>query len=373
MKRRPLLLAATASMLPLGGCVATKPRPTALVNNTRLSDTLKARSFKSYKEVLLVPPLNDPRGLGGRLKTELEALGYPVRLMPAERPIDGTQGTAFVIGADGWVLTCAHVVGNEKLATLTLDGQRHVADVIKSDRKADLALLKLREPLAADAAVLSFRAAERAAVMGEEVYTIGYPLSRLLGRSARMSRGQLSATAGLRDNPGEVQVSAQIHPGNSGGPLLDKDGQVIGVVNKVINPGAVQAATGGALPQNINFAIKARPVLDFLREAEPRAYGAVTYDRSSSLETASKAIARIHAGLMAPDEQRRERLEILFGPTRLPLTGSPLQPVMALLALDHETKESHFTLIVPVPSAAAMDDATFSTMMSKLREAMAAR
>ena len=49
------------------------------------------------------------------------------------------------------------------------------------------------------------------------------------------------------------------------------------------------------------------------------------------------------------------------------------RPVMALAALDHETKESHFTLIVPVPSAAAMDDATFSTMMSNLREAMAAR
>ena len=47
MKRRPLLLAATSSMLPLGGCLTTKPRPTALVNNTRLSDTLKARSFKS--------------------------------------------------------------------------------------------------------------------------------------------------------------------------------------------------------------------------------------------------------------------------------------------------------------------------------------
>ncbi len=46
---------------------------------------------------------------------------------------------------------------------------------------------------------------------------------------------------------------------------------------------------------------------------------------------------------------------------------------MALLALDHETKESHFTLIVPAPSAAALDDATFSIMMSKLREAMAAR
>ena len=47
--------------------------------------------------------------------------------------------------------------------------------------------------------------------------------------------------------------------------------------------------------------------------------------------------------------------------------------MMALAALDHETKESHFTFIVPAPSAAALDDATFSTMMSKLREAMAAR
>jgi len=92
--------------------------------------------------------------------------------------------------------------------------------------------------------------------------------------------------------------------------------------------------------------------------------------RSWPRRSAPSAIHSASCSGAAPEEQRRERLEILFGPTRLPLTGSPLQPVMALAALDHETKESHFTFIVPAPSAAALDDATFSTMMSK---AMAAR
>jgi serine protease Do len=282
MTRTFTALLVTAAVL--AGC-ATAPPP-VLVNNTRLSEAVKARSFKSYREVLLVPPRSDPRQIGPRLKSQIEAMGYQVRLMDPTKSIEAPQGTAFVVGAEGWMLTCAHVMGQEKVGTITLNGQRLLADVVKSDAKADLALLKLREPLPAGTAVLPFRTAAKPTTMGEDVFTIGYPLSRMLGNTARMSRGLLSATAGLRDNQQEVQVSAEIHPGNSGGPLLDKDGQVIGVVHKIINPAAVQRATGGALPQNINFAIKGQPVLDFLRAADGRAYAAVSFDKPAGMEAA---------------------------------------------------------------------------------------
>lgn len=373
MRRRSWILGAATAAAGLAGCASPAPKPTLLAFNPRLSEGLKARSFRSYREVLLVPPRTDPRGIGARLKTEVEALGFQARLVDPARPLDAPQGTAFVIGAEGWLLTCAHVLGEEQVATLSLNGSRLLADVVHADRKADLALLRLRQALPAGTTVLGFRTAERVAVMGEDVVTIGYPLSRLLGNSARMSRGQLSATAGLRDDPRELQVSAPIHPGNSGGPLLDRDGQVIGVVHKVINPTSVQAATGGALPQNINFAIKAQPVLDFLRGAEPRVFAELAYDRPASIDAAARAIARIQAGIVAPDAERREKLELRVVPVVRHVAGTATTAGIALAGVDHETKEILFQVVAPVAAPSALDDPTLDAMMDRLRSALRSR
>jgi len=362
-------LGALVLAVALGGCAA----PPQLVMNNQLSDATRAKSFRVYREVLLVPPRADGAGLAQRLKADIEAQGLRVRMMDPARPIDAPQGTAFVIGADGWLLTCAHVVGEEKLGTITLNGQRLLADVVRSDRRADLALLKLREPLPAGSAVLAFRAADRPAVMGEDVFTIGYPLSRLLGNTARMSRGLLSATAGLRDNPNEVQVSAEIHPGNSGGPLLDKDGRVIGVVNRIINPAAVQRATGGALPQNINFAIKILPVLDFVKAADARAFGALVFDPAGGLAAAGRAVAKVQAGNVPPDAERRDKLLVILGTVSRTPPGGAAQTQVALMAIDHESQESLFSVILPAGSLAAVGDADLVAAMERFRAALRAR
>ena len=195
-------------------------------------------------------------------------------------------------GSDGYILTCAHVLGDKKEATITLDGTRVHADVIRSDAKADLALLKLRDKLPESATVLTFRDRAHAYSMGEDVFTIGYPLSRLLGNSARMTKGLLSATTGLRDDPNQIQVSAEIQPGNSGGPLLDHDGHILGVIEQTMNPWRVAQATGGALPQNINFAIKNDPILDFLKLANPDMSAKLRFDQASSLEKAVHVVAK---------------------------------------------------------------------------------
>lgn len=353
----------------LGGCAA----PPQLVTNPRLTETTRAKSFRAYKEVLLVTPRTDAGRLGSRLKADLEGLGFLVRVMDPAQPIEPPQGTSFVIGADGWLLTCAHVIGAETVATITLDGRRLLADVVRSDRRADLALLKLREPLPAASAVLSFRAAERPATMGEDVFTIGYPLSRLLGNTARMSKGLLSATAGLRDNPLELQVSAEIHPGNSGGPLLDRDGRVIGVVNKVINPAAVQRATGGALPQNINFAIKARPVLDFVKAADARAFAALVFDRGDGIAGAGRGVAKVQAGIVPPDAERRGKLLVALGPVSRTPAGGSAHTLVALTAVDFESQEVLFSVVLSAATLEAVGDQDLGAMMEQFRKAMSVR
>ena len=288
------LLCVTFTVLALSGCVAS----TQLVKNDHVSAGVSAKGLKSYKEILFIPPKSDPRNVVPRAVSELQSLGYKVTVVDSAKGLEISQGTGFLIGSDGHILTCAHVLGDKKEATITLDGKREHADVIKSDDKADLALLKLRDKLPESATVLTFRDRTHAYSMGEDVFTIGYPLSRILGNSARMTKGLLSATTGLRDDPNQIQVSAEIQPGNSGGPLLDHEGHVIGVVQQTMNPWRVAQATGGSLPQNINFAIKNDPILDFLKIADLDMYAKLRFDQVGSLEKAVHAVAKVQAGII---------------------------------------------------------------------------
>ncbi len=362
----------TAALLTLALCLTGCMSSTRLVTPDKVSDTLKAKSFKAYREVLLIPPKEDPRQLVPRITREIESLGYKVSLVAPDKPLEASQGTGFVVSADGWLLTCAHVMGEAKVATVTLNGQRLTADVVKVDEKADVALLKLRGGLPAGSGVLSFRNAAKPAAMGEEVFTIGYPLSRMLGNSARMSRGLLSATAGMRDNDKEVQVSAEIQPGNSGGPLLDRGGNVIGIINKTINPSAVAQATGGALPQNINFAIKAVPALDFVKAADTAAFAALGYDQGGGLENANKAIAKIQAGIVGPDSERVDKMVVRFSYVSMWDVWYRFR-MFLLVAFDYETQESLFAAGQSRDNLLSSEDTVIKDTMEQFRKAVAAR
>lgn len=360
-------LAALSVAALLAACSAS----TQLITNDKPSEIVKAKSFKVYREVILIPPKDDPRHIVPRVASDIEAMGFHVRVVDPAKPLEGSQGTGFVIGA-GWLLTCAHVMGEQKEATITLAGKRLVADVVKSDAKADLALLKLREPLPEGAQPLAFRAAARPAVMGEEVSTIGYPLSRLLGNTARMTRGLLSATAGLRDDDQQVQVSAEIQPGNSGGPLLDRDGNVIGVVNKTINPSAVARATGGALPQNINFAIKAVPVLDFVKGADAGAFAALAFDRKGALESASKGVAKVQAGIVGADSERNDKMVVLLRYVSHLDVWYRFR-VFVLQAFDYETQEGLFVAGQGKDNMVSNEDVVIRDTMAQFKKAVSAR
>jgi S1-C subfamily serine protease len=95
------------------------------------------------------------------------------------------------------------------------------------------------------------------------VATIGFPNTKLQGREAKVTRGEISSLAGLHDDPRSFQVSLPIQPGNSGGPLLDQFGNVVGVVVGKLNP-LVTLNAFGALPENVNYAIKSGLLSSFL-------------------------------------------------------------------------------------------------------------
>lgn len=171
--------------------------------------------------------------------------GKPTRRMRV------SSGSGFYVSNEGYLVTNHHVVdGCARLAR----GDGTPLELVATDAKNDLALLK--GPPVADAARL--RVAPDA-MQGEPVLTYGYPLQGVLSSSGQLGAGMVSALAGLRDHPGHLQIDVPVQPGNSGGPLLDRRGLVVGVVVAKLNALRVAQMTGD-IPQNINFAVKLAPL-----------------------------------------------------------------------------------------------------------------
>ena len=200
------------------------------------------------------PPLGAPDTPPGR-----PAPGQVGLPNETDRPV--SSGTGFVV-LEGRVLTNNHVVAEcARLVVRNAAGQKVPARVLATDRQRDLAVMSV--PNAVGPA-LTFRD-QPAVRRGESVVTYGFPLSGLLSSGPTLTTGDISALAGLRDNPTNFQISAPVQPGNSGGPLLDSQANVIGVVVSKLNAARISEMTGGDIPQNVNFAVKGTEALAFLR------------------------------------------------------------------------------------------------------------
>jgi S1-C subfamily serine protease len=170
------------------------------------------------------------------------------------------NGTGFLITEDGYLITNDHVVRGVRRVKVRIGKELHDAQIIKTDQKADLALLKVNaDKLPALPMVLN-----RDATLGDEVFTIGFPNVDLQGIEPKYTDGRISSLAGLHDDPTRYQISVPVQPGNSGGPLLDSNGRVVGVVVARISDIAFLKSSG-TIPQNINYAIKSSSLRDFLK------------------------------------------------------------------------------------------------------------
>lgn len=168
----------------------------------------------------------------------------------------GSHGSGFLIDASGLLLTNHHVVGQSKyLKVRWSDGVETLGEVIRSDPRRDVALVKTdprgRAPL---------KLSGKIPASGEDVYAIGAPIEQTLQSS--VTKGVVSATR-VRDGLNFIQSDVTINGGNSGGPLLDKDANVVGVC--VSGLGTADGALVG-----INFFIPLRDALEFLA-LEPQA------------------------------------------------------------------------------------------------------
>jgi S1-C subfamily serine protease len=216
---------------------------------------------------------------------------------PNERPADGMgqrreparpgglasfSGTGFCIHPEGYVLTNHHVIEGASEILARSPRQRCRLEPVFADPTNDLALLRSDTPLPG---VAMFREGAPAR-LGETVIVVGYPLGGLLGSGPQVTTGNVSSLIGPGDDTRALQFTAPTQAGNSGGPLLDGDGAVVGVVSSKLNVIRVHEMTGD-IPQNVNFAIKSALAREFLE--------AIGVDHQCRVPRAARSVADIAA------------------------------------------------------------------------------
>jgi S1-C subfamily serine protease len=195
-------------------------------------------------------------------RVELATAAAPAPAVAQARPNQQAQrvssGTGFVVAPDR-VLTNQHVVdGCNRVLARTADGRWLAATPpAQVDAALDLAVLTVPGN---PGPTLPFRSGPTVR-RGEDVIVYGFPLAGLLSADPKLTRGVINALAGVRNDPNNFQISAEVQPGNSGGPMLDLQGHVVGVVVSKLDNRRVQNV------DNVNFAVKGEVAQAFLRRS----------------------------------------------------------------------------------------------------------
>ncbi|THD76114.1 serine protease [Thalassobius vesicularis] len=175
---------------------------------------------------------------------------------PTEKRETTGSGSGFVVSTSGHVLTNAHVV--DGCREIFVDKQR--SQLVGSSPDFDLALLLTQLPASKAPAKFS----PSPALLNSDVTVVGYPYAGLLG-GLNVTRGAISSLTGLRGEATQMQISAPVQPGNSGGPVVGRDGEVVGVVVAKLNAKKLSEVTGD-IPQNVNFAVRGEIAKLFLSQ-----------------------------------------------------------------------------------------------------------
>lgn len=169
-----------------------------------------------------------------------------------------SSGSGFFLTTDGVIATNAHVIMEASNIEVTLANERgtftYKAKPLHVDTANDIALLQIKDSTFKNLRSLPYGIAKKTDI-GSKVFTIGYPLNDIMGSNYKVTDGIISATSGIADNVKYYQISVPLQPGNSGGPLFDKNGNVVGITTAKLR--AV-----GTKTENVNYALKSSYLLD---------------------------------------------------------------------------------------------------------------
>lgn len=176
-----------------------------------------------------------------------------------------STGTGVLLSGDGIIATCAHVVegaSRVKVKSARNTKNAEIANVILIDPEKDLALVQIGPGLHKPAAL----ADPQEVKLGQSVFTIGYPNIYVQGLEPKLTKGEISGMKGMFDDPTRWQISVPVQNGNSGGPLFDMNGNVLGIIDSRLLP-TKDARSASAVVQNVNYAVKNTHLLELLLKA----------------------------------------------------------------------------------------------------------
>jgi hypothetical protein len=176
--------------------------------------------------------------------------------------ISSKVGTGFAINKNGYILTVSHVIldTSDIVVYSNLYPKGIPANLVKIDRTLDLALLKINEPTQP----LSI-AKWPSVPNGLLIFSLGYPTPEILGKELKITSGLINALEGIDKKPGLFQFSAPIQKGNSGGPIVSPDVNVIGITQGKFESDTRQKSD---TLQNVNLAIQSKIIEDFLSSSQ---------------------------------------------------------------------------------------------------------
>lgn len=196
---------------------------------------------------------------------------------------DFASGTGFLISSDGYILTAQHVIADaDQIIVVTLDGERFPARVVDGNKQKDLALLRI------DGIDFPYAALgdSDSVQITDEVMAFGYPLVEILGTDMTVSSGTINAKRSTYVTP-TFQLDLALNPGNSGGPIVDRHGEVVAVASARLTPFSERDDTSGVMRERVNFAIPIDEADWLVRIADPVA------NRKQKAESATRSKSEI--------------------------------------------------------------------------------
>ena len=193
---------------------------------------------------------------------------YPIQQSSSPRPSSKpssnyiASGTGFIISKDGYIATNAHVIDGSNRVTVDMlkDDKvvQYEAEVVVTDVANDVAIIKIVDDAFTVFNKLPYTI-EPNINIGADVYTIGFPLNDVMGTNYKVANSIISAKTGIDDDIRYYQITVPIQPGNSGGPLINRNGNVVGLTTSRLNGNAV-----GTKVENVNYAIKSLYLLNVI-------------------------------------------------------------------------------------------------------------
>jgi len=158
---------------------------------------------------------------------------------------EDSHGTAFVVSSDGYLISCAHVVGDADEVAVNISGKDYKAKVIEKDELDDIALLRIQANGLTPIPIGNSSTLQQ----GQKIRAAGFPMTKVLGKGLQVTEGTISGFRDKGQGKRDIQIDATVNPGNSGGPLVDSSGNAVGVVTSKLL-GIVVSNVGFVVPSN---------------------------------------------------------------------------------------------------------------------------